>query len=272
MGTLSPWSPEDQAAAEALLAEPPGVHLYLRSRLGRPGTGRAFSFRRGPRIGGAAWFGSGRNLVLAGEDPAFLDALAHLARERERGWIMVLGPHDPVSGFLERYLRLTERRPRLDRRQVYYLQRAETLPPLREERLRKARESDLSELAAAAARMSAEDFEIDPWRIDRTAVRRGVQAKIREGRAYVYREEGRLAFKLDLAIREPYGGQVEGVYTVEDRRGRGIATRCMAELGHRQLRELPCLGLHVAEKNTPARRAYERAGYRPVADLRLAIF
>ena len=70
----------------------------------------------------------------------------------------------------------------------------------------------------------------------------------------------------------PHGGQVEGVFTVEDARGQGIATRGMAELGRRVFGDVEVLTLHVASKNAPALKAYERAGYVRTAELRLAIF
>ena len=40
----------------------------------------------------------------------------------------------------------------------------------------------------------------------------------------------------------------------------------------RALREMPELTLHVAMRNAPAVKAYERAGYRRIGELRLAIF
>ena len=73
-------------------------------------------------------------------------------------------------------------------------------------------------------------------------------------------------------MRIPPGAQVEGVFTAEDRRGQGIASRCMAELGRRLLAEVPLVTLHASERNTAALRAYERAGYRQVDRLRLVIF
>lgn len=272
MSRIVEYAPKEEAGVRAFLDHPDGVNLYLLSRLDRPGEGRGFLWLEGGAVTGFAWFGVGRNLVLAGEGATFADEAAAVARELERSWVMVVGPHATTTRFLDRFADLSDRRPRLDRSQTFCVQRRESLPDLREPGLARARRDDLPALAGAAARMSAEDFEIDPWRIDREAVRRTMADKVRDGRAFVYRESDVLVFKADLALRHESGGQVEGVFTVEDRRGQGVATRCMAEIGHRLLDELPLLTLHVASRNTPAIRAYRSAGYVPAAELRLAIF
>ena len=273
MTELAPYRPADRSDVEGFLRRPNGLHVYLESRLDTD-AGDAFVHRRRGTVEGFAWFGRGRNLVLAGEEPEFLRALAGVAREFEKAWVMVVGPSGPVTDFIADYHRGTERRPRLDRSQGYYLQTRETLPDRREPSLRLATERDVAELAPAAARMSGEDFEIDVWRIDREAVRRNILEKVRNERVWLFRdfEDGELAFKADLAVTAPSGVQVEGVYTPERFRGRGIASRCMSELGHRLLANHPLVSLHVSSTNTPACRAYENAGYRRTAELRLAIY
>jgi len=269
---LTAYTPDDREEIEAFLGDPPSLHAYLLSRLGRDDEGQAFVHRKRGRTVGAAWIGSGRNLVFAGEDEEFLEALAALALERERRWVMAVAPYAPASRFLELLAGRTRRRPRLDRAQAYYVVDADSLADLREPELRPATDGDLGALTAASARMSAEDFEIEPWRIDRAAVRRRVARKIREGRAFLYEEEGEVVFKADFAFCDPAGGQVEGVYTVGHRRGEGIASRCMAELCRRGLEEMPELTLHVSLRNAGAIRAYERAGFRRIGELRLTIF
>jgi ribosomal protein S18 acetylase RimI-like enzyme len=263
--------PGDQPALVAFLDDATGLNLYLRSRLDTPLDGRGFIYSGEGPIEGFVWLGRGQNLVFAGEEPRFLDELAGFAFRHERSWLMVTGLRDPTSRLLDCYTRISRRRPRLDRIQGFFRQTAGTLPDLAEPRLRPAGQEDLEEATGAAVRMSAEDFDLEPGYIDRDGVRRTMERKIREGRCFVCREDGQLVFKADLAVRGPHGGQVEGVFTAPDFRGRGIASRCLAELGRRLLAECPFLCLHVAERNGPARRAYENAGYRRGAALRLAI-
>lgn len=272
MPVLSPLTPNNHEELHDYLRDPPGLHLYLASRLEAKDAGEGLVYREAGRIRGFAWFGRGRNLVIAGDAQPFLRGLAEEARSRESQWLMVVGPWGATTDFMECYLPSTRRRPRLDRSQGFYIQFPGDLPHPTEPGLRPAAEDDLDELTPLAARMSAEDFEVDPWRIDQNLVRKTMAAKVREGRCFLYREEGRIAFKVDLAVKGPLGGQVEGVYTTEDLRGKGIASRCMAELGRRMLAEAPYLCLHVSSVNTPAVRAYEKSGYRRTAELRLAIF
>jgi hypothetical protein len=271
MGSLLPIAPDELDEVDRFLADPPHVHLYLRSRLPVPGAGRAYVYREEGEIRGVALFGSGQNLVLAGDSAGFARQLAVLAGRTERSWVMVVGRFRDATLFLEDYLAGSRRRPRLDRAQAFYVQTPDTLPDLREPELRRATMEDLSDLTLASARMSAEDFELDVFKIDHEIVRRRLLEKIRDGRSWLRREDGLLSFKADLAVLEPYGGQVEGVYTAESRRRGGRASRGMAEIGHRLLAEVPALTLHVSVRNLPAVRAYENAGYVRTDELRLAI-
>ena len=51
----------------ATLAAPPGVHLYLASRVDAEESGDGLVYRESGRISGFAWFGRGRNFVIAGD-------------------------------------------------------------------------------------------------------------------------------------------------------------------------------------------------------------
>ena len=272
MPRLAPLTPDDRTDVQRFLLHPGGLHMYLESRLDAPGEGEGLVYREGGRVLGFGWLGKGRNLVLAGDDPAFLGALADYARGRDRDWVMLVGPWDPATDILKQFTIATGRKPRLDRAQVYYAQTRKTLAKLEEPRLRPARTEDLEELVPISARMSSEDFDLDFWRIDKSEVRRRIARKIQDARSWILRDESRILFKVDVAATTPGGAQIEGVYTAEDHRGRGIASRCMAELGRRLMETTDLITLHVAENNGAARKAYERSGYRPGDKLRLTIF
>lgn len=272
MGTLKPHTPDLTAQVAEFLRRPPGLHLYLQDRLTAGSGGRSFTYVRRGRVEGFAFLGDGQNLVLAGDDPAFLRELATFAAANERAWQLVLGPWSETTDFLDAYRRYGSRKPRLDRTQEYMVQTADRLPPLSEPALRPATPADLEVMAAASARMSAEDFDLDLHLIDREKVRLGLATKVEKGHSFVLMENREVVFKADLSLLSERGGQIEGVYTAEDRRGQGIATRCMTEIGRRLLTMVPMLTLHVAADNTPAYKAYEKSGYRREAELRLAIF
>ncbi len=272
MGALEAHTPDLNAGVAEFLRHPPGLHLYLLDRLQAGSGGRSFVYRHRGRVQGFAFVGAGQNLALAGDDRGFLRDLAAFAADNEKTWQLVLGPWSEVTDFLDAYRRRSSRKARLDRTQAYMVQTREQLPLLSEPNLRLARPQDLEALAGASARMSAEDFDLDLYLIDREKVRAGLAAKIADDRSFVLSERGEVIFKADLSVLSPLGGQVEGVFTAEDRRSRGIAGRCMTEIGRRLLEKIPMLTLHVAADNTPALRAYEKAGYRRQAELRLAIY
>ena len=272
MEPLVPYEPADLTEVLQFLERPDGAHIYLASRLSPPERGRGWIYREKAEMRGFGWIGAGRNVLLAGADDGFVRAMAEILATEESAWVMIVGRWTPVSHILDLYHRQTARRPRLDRSQKYYVQTRDTVSDLREPGLRRATPEDLDDLAAAAARMSAEDFEIDLSNINRPAVRAAVEVKIAEERSFVLRDRGELIFKTDLACRGPEGAQVEGVFTLESRRGRGIASRCLAELGHRVLDTIPRVTLHVATRNHAARTAYENAGFRHEGELRLCIY
>jgi predicted GNAT family acetyltransferase len=272
MGSLEPHTPDLNAEVADFLRYPAGLHLYLQDRLEAGTGGRSFVYCHRGRVRGFAFLGDGQNFVLAGDDQSFLRDLAAFAAANEKKWQLVLGPWSEVTDFLDLYRRRCSRKARLDRTQAFMVQTSEGLPSLREPALRLATADDLDTLSGASARMSAEDFELDLYLIDREKVRAGLAKKVAADRSFVLAEGGEVIFKADLSVLSPLGGQVEGVFTTEDRRGRGIASRCMTEIGRRLLGKVPMLTLHVAADNTAAFRAYEKAGYRREAELRLAIY
>jgi len=96
-----------------------------------------------------------------------------------------------------------------------------------------------------------------------------VMDRIDEERTWIATEGREIVFVINVGTRHLFGCQVGGTYVPPKHRGRGIATRHMAELGARLLDRYPCVTLHVNEANTAAVRVYERAGFRRAAPFRL---
>ena len=91
----------------------------------------------------------------------------------------------------------------------------------------------------------------------------GCSQLISRGWSFARFESGRLVFKAEVACASPYAAQIQGVYVPPDRRGEGLAVAGMAavvELVQRQI--APTVSLYVNDWNVPARRAYERVGFR----------
>lgn len=125
------------------------------------------------------------------------------------------------------------------------------------------------------------------WRRDVYPARQDAEAGIREGTIFLAEEQGEAAGSFILSPRQEdaYGGvkwladlkeqDVLAIYTFTvhpRRRGRGVgrtmldfAARYAAEQGVKSLR------LDVYEKNLPARRLYESAGFRYVGAVSLGL-
>ena len=73
-----------------------------------------------------------------------------------------------------------------------------------------------------------------------------------------------LKYKKEVAPILPYG-----IYTIPERRGRGIASAATAELCRLALQSGPVATLHVDRRNMPAIRAYRKAGLVRVGEFRL---
>jgi predicted GNAT family acetyltransferase len=76
-----------------------------------------------------------------------------------------------------------------------------------------------------------------------------------------------------VACASPYAAQIQGVFVPKDRRGEGLAVSGMAAVVELVRREIaPTVSLYVNEWNAPARRAYERVGFRETARFSTVMF
>ncbi len=121
----------------------------------------------------------------------------------------------------------------------------------------------------ASALMQLEELGIDPRVEEPGHFRSQVQERLRTGRTWVLVENGELLFKAEVALKSRHGAQIGGVWVPPAHRGKGHASRGMTELARRLLETVPCVSLHVHEKNVPAVSAYLRAGFRAVLPFRL---
>jgi predicted GNAT family acetyltransferase len=95
--------------------------------------------------------------------------------------------------------------------------------------------------------------------------RERVSDLVKGRRAYAKIVDGRVVFKAELAVVTRHTAQVQGVWTAPELRGQGIATACMAAVVQDALRRVaPSVSLYVNDFNEPARRVYERCGFRQV--------
>ena len=76
-------------------------------------------------------------------------------------------------------------------------------------------------------------------------------------------EDGQVLFKAEVACATPDAAQIQGVWVPPARRGEGLALAGMAAVVNLVRESIaPTVSLYVNEWNEPARRAYERVGFR----------
>jgi predicted GNAT family acetyltransferase len=196
------------------------------------------------------------------------DACAPLA---EAAWASsvrprhIVGPEEVTTPFWQAYAR-EGLHPTWERREPVYLLERSALASVKEAaaaaRLERARTSDLEQVVENSARQYLEDLKLDRQAEDPTGFDERHRFEIRDGRWWVLRVDGRVAFQVHVGPENDRVVQIGGVFTPADLRGRGLATRGVAALAERLLRRLPAVSLFCDEANRGARRVYERVGFR----------
>jgi uncharacterized protein len=161
-----------------------------------------------------------------------------------------------------------------------------SLPPAREDRpgqpvyvtteppaprgtgLRRAVLDDLELLLPACAAAHEEELGVDPLRRDADGFRWRTRSQIEEGRSWLWAEGGAILFKAEASAWTPSAVQLQQVWTDPSVRGRGHATRGLADLISLLLRRTPAVCLFVRAENDVAIRLYERVGMRHALNYR----
>ncbi|MFT7462585.1 MAG: putative GNAT family acetyltransferase [Pseudohongiellaceae bacterium] len=275
-----------QAVALAFLKCDPRENVFLISRIHKSGMGDSRSPAHGRFLGaydndqslrGLCFVGNTGALVLSVDEAwvaaEFVDPLV----EAGYAFTLMLSEFDAGRAFLTRYKKRTGRRSSLDRKQIFYSIDSRTLVKrfAKEIDMEQASLDSIDELTDLACEMVTEDLKLELRDVDRRQYRLRMTEKVMEGRAYLCRnKQGQPLFKCDLSVIGTDGGLMEGVFTPKDLRNQGLASRAMwticRELVARQ--KIPFIALHVDEKNTAARKVYERVGFQELRTYRLTIF
>jgi predicted GNAT family acetyltransferase len=145
-------------------------------------------------------------------------------------------------------------------------------PPPAGTGLRDATLADLDVLVPACARAHYEEIGLDPLRRDPDGFRWRTQAQVREGRSWIWRENGTILFKAEASAWTPHAVQLQQVWVDPDARNRGHAKAALADLCRRLLEQTPVVCLFVRAENAPAIRVYEGIGMRRTITYRSLIF
>jgi ribosomal protein S18 acetylase RimI-like enzyme len=237
--------------------------LLLRDALSHPRT-EFWGARRGDDLRGLLFLGLDSGLVApVADDHAAADVLASCARSRA-GLLPVrrhlVGKRDVLLRF-ERIFRPGLAPPRLERDQLYLVLRRRPPSQPRLPELRAAVPSDEEWLYESGVALRIEELEEDPRRADEPAYRRHVETECRDGTTWVWHDAGGLRFRATVGALGPNVAQISGVYTPPGLRGRGIATRALAELCQRLFERVDQLCLFVNEHNLAALALYRRLGF-----------
>ncbi|MER5454127.1 GNAT family N-acetyltransferase [Micromonospora sp. NPDC002389] len=267
----------ERRAVERLLDSDPYASAQVAERVAARGLawwraeGRVLGYGSRRHLESVCWLGGNLTPVLASSQA--VAAFAELLAGEERLCSSIVGRADAV---LELWDQLAGTwGPARDVRPNQPLLATEAMPEVRADpQLRLVRGSEIDLLFPAAVAMYTEEVGVSPLAEDGgRGYRRRVTEMIRSGRAYARFVDGRVVFKAELAVVTRRTAQVQGVWVAPEWRGRGIATAAMAAVVRDALaRVAPTVSLYVNDFNLPARRVYERCGFRPVGTLATVLF
>ncbi|QOC93039.1 GNAT family N-acetyltransferase [Micromonospora craniellae] len=267
----------ERRAVERLLDSDPYASAQVAERVAARGLawwraeGRVLGYGNRRHLESVCWLGGNLTPVLASSQA--VAAFAELLSGEERLCSSIVGHADAV---LELWDRLAGTwGPARDVRPNQPLLATGAMPEVRADpQVRLVRGSEIDLLFPAAVAMYTEEVGVSPLAEDGgRGYRRRVTEMIRSGRAYARFVDGRVVFKAELAVVTRRTAQVQGVWVAPEWRGRGIATAAMAAVVRDALnRVAPTVSLYVNDFNLPARRVYERCGFRLVGTLATVLF
>ncbi|KKK04655.1 DUF4081 domain-containing GNAT family N-acetyltransferase [Micromonospora sp. HK10] len=267
----------ERRAVERLLDLDPYAGAQVAERVAAKGLawwraeGRILGYGGRRNLESICWLGGNLTPVLA--SPPAVAAFAEQLSTEERLCSSIVGRADAVLGLWERLS--GQWGPARDVRPNQPLLATEAIPPVAPDpQVRRVRAVEIDQLFPAAVAMYTEEVGVSPLAEDGgRGYRRRVGDLVRAGRAYARFVDGRVVFKAELAVVTRRTAQVQGVWVAPEWRGRGIATSAMAAVVRDALtRVAPTVSLYVNDFNLPARRVYERCGFRPVGTLATVLF
>ena len=209
--------------------------------------------------------------VQATADDAVVFAERALTRRRTASTIV--GPQEAVTAFWETVGGAwgAPRDSRWDQRHLVLTGPPEVEP---DPGVRLTSRTDLDVLYPACVAMYTEEVGVSPEigggsELYRTRI---VQL-ISRGWSFARFDGDELVFKAEVACATPDAAQIQGVWVPPHRRGEGLASAGMAAVAELVRAQIaPTVSLYVNEWNAPARRAYERAGFRETARFATVMF
>lgn len=235
-------------------------------------------------LGGEMWgrFDGGRlvaachvaaNLVPVQASPEDAVVFAERALARRRTASTIVGPQDAVLPFWECVGDVwgRPRDARWDQRHLVIEGEPLVAP---DPAVRVTARTDLDALYPACVSMYTEEVGVSPEIGGGSELyRTRVLQLISRGWSFARFDRGELVFKAEVACATPDAAQIQGVWVPPHRRGEGLASAGMAAVvALVRDRISPTVSLYVNEWNAPARRAYERVGFRETTRFATVMF
>jgi uncharacterized protein len=224
-------------------------------------------YDEGGNIDGVALIGY--NTLMEVRSDASIEAFAHLARTCPHVYLL-LGEEPVMRKFWHHY-RTSEQIEFEDKRYALLKQSwpIEAREPIYG--LRKAELADLDLVVRAHAQSGIEETGVNGLEQDPLGFPQRCARRIGRGHTWVWIEEGRLIFKVEVLTDTPELIYLESIWIAPEERNKGYGLRCLAQLGIEFLKRSRAICLLVQERNLAARLTYEQAGYKNIGCYR-AIF
>ncbi|MBL8208229.1 MAG: GNAT family N-acetyltransferase [Blastocatellia bacterium] len=256
----------DLPAAMQLLAENPlrAVHLrgmLLDNGLSHPSNrGRFYGYFENHQLVGIALLGHATMLYIRPEAEA--EALRYFAQqvvENNLTCNVVFGPKAQVEAFGAHLTELGRATKMV--RDFGWFVCTKAKQPVASLQIQRANLEELEPVATAQAEMFKEATGTDPRVADPEGFVRRVAERIERHRTWIKLDAGEVVFKTELQCVTPEAVYLEGVWTREGQREKGVATNCLNELMHRLLKQHSMLCLAVEPEEEAARKLYEQVGF-----------
>jgi predicted GNAT family acetyltransferase len=260
-----------------ILARDPIANVFVQSRVEAGGLD---PWRLGAEMWGHVVDGrldalcyAGANLVPVSAERRAIEVFADRARRQGRRCSSIVGP-EPMVSLLWRLLEPSWGAARDIRgnQPLMAIDGPPLVPP--DPTVRRVTAAELDILLPASIAMFTEEVGVSPVAADGgTLYRARVTELVQAGRSFARVEDGRVVFKAEVGAVTRSGCQIQGVWVEPSRRGEGLSVAGMAAVVAECRRSVaPVVSLYVNDFNVPARRAYERVGFRTVGTFMSVLF
>ncbi|MER7871373.1 GNAT family N-acetyltransferase [Streptomyces cellulosae] len=271
--------PSDLDAALAVLDRDPVANAFVAARVQIAGLDPW-------RLGGEMWGWyedgiltsmcyAGANLVPICATPRAVRAFADRARRAGRRCSSIVGPAEPTAALWQ--LLEPQWGPAREVRSRQPLLVTERMPDTvaADPYVRRVRKDELETIMPACVAMFTEEVGVSPLAGDGGLL---YQARVAElvgsGRSFArFDADGNVVFKAEIGAATDRACQIQGVWVAPEHRGKGVAAPGMAAVLRYALADVaPVVSLYVNDFNAPARRTYDKVGFREVGAFMSVLF